>query len=559
MVKYIPTEWKDEIVDGAGNVVQKGTPLSAANLKKLEAGVEGAVAGVVGKVDGAVFEQFKSATTTQLAETAYYNKGKMSGNIPHTAKVLGVPTYDSSGQGVHPDVVYIDSGFGSKLWKYWMAFTPYTGGNDKTENPSILASHDGVDWVVPDGLVNPIVPLPSIPNSHNSDTDMVYFSNKLYMYYRETVKTEPRSHKIYLKTSTDGVVWSAPIEILSDTSGRSDALLSPAIVIDGAVWYMWIVDGWGNLVRKSSTDGISWSNNTDTTTTGMPTNRRHWHVDVIKTGNIYEALFHTSTATGGTDSRLHYGYSSDGLNWITSEPFIDRLYDFERSLHYRGTMLKTKEFDNLYDIWYSSRSSGGLWSIAYIRAVKIDNRLIPIYPTDHRNFKITNLAQQDIKKLITEEISKEDGADLQGKSGTASLTSSSPTQEIPNNPTLATLQMVHINFPFVLFDDAKFFNVAEPHKATLPFGVRRARITAGIILSLNDVGARRVEITKNGAQVVAGARYLGVGNSEVTICSPVLANLKEGDYFGVRIAQNSGEIITVLKSINTFISIEIIQ
>ncbi|MET3658538.1 right-handed parallel beta-helix repeat-containing protein [Sporosarcina psychrophila] len=69
---YIPTDWKDEIVDGAGNVVQKGTPLSAANLKKLEAGVEGAVAAVVDKVDGAVFEQFKTATTSQLADTAYF-------------------------------------------------------------------------------------------------------------------------------------------------------------------------------------------------------------------------------------------------------------------------------------------------------------------------------------------------------------------------------------------------------------------------------------------------------------------------------------------------------
>lgn len=73
MANYIPTDWKDEIVDGAGNVVQKGTPLSAANLKKLEAGVEGAVAGVVGKVDGVIFDQFKTATTTQLADIATIN------------------------------------------------------------------------------------------------------------------------------------------------------------------------------------------------------------------------------------------------------------------------------------------------------------------------------------------------------------------------------------------------------------------------------------------------------------------------------------------------------
>lgn len=76
MTNYIPTDWKDEIVDGAGNVVQKGTPLSAANLKKLEAGVEGAVAAVVDKVDGVVFDEFKTATTTALAETANLQQGK---------------------------------------------------------------------------------------------------------------------------------------------------------------------------------------------------------------------------------------------------------------------------------------------------------------------------------------------------------------------------------------------------------------------------------------------------------------------------------------------------
>jgi hypothetical protein len=38
-MQYNKTDWKDHIVDGGGNVVQQGTPLSAGNLNRLEKGV----------------------------------------------------------------------------------------------------------------------------------------------------------------------------------------------------------------------------------------------------------------------------------------------------------------------------------------------------------------------------------------------------------------------------------------------------------------------------------------------------------------------------------------
>lgn len=107
MSKYIPTDWKDEIVDGAGNIVQQGTPLSAANLKKIEAGVEGAVAAVEDKVDGAVFDKFKTEATTALAETASiinvlrnpgeYLAERLKSGSPMTIKLIGDSI--SAGQG----------------------------------------------------------------------------------------------------------------------------------------------------------------------------------------------------------------------------------------------------------------------------------------------------------------------------------------------------------------------------------------------------------------------------------------------------------------------------
>ncbi|MBO9605718.1 MAG: hypothetical protein J7639_07195, partial [Paenibacillaceae bacterium] len=61
-----------------------------------------------------------------------------------------IPTYDGSGQTVHPCVLFFPEGW--KGHRYWMAFTPYPDGNDQFENPSLVVSGDGVRWFVPPGL-----------------------------------------------------------------------------------------------------------------------------------------------------------------------------------------------------------------------------------------------------------------------------------------------------------------------------------------------------------------------------------------------------------------------
>ncbi|MGN7387713.1 sialidase family protein [Sporosarcina sp. SAFN-015] len=70
MTKYTPIDWKDEIVDANGNVVQKGTPLSAENLRRID--------------DGIV------AVATQLADTAPQLK-----NAPYIYQAMGM-AFDSN-------------------------------------------------------------------------------------------------------------------------------------------------------------------------------------------------------------------------------------------------------------------------------------------------------------------------------------------------------------------------------------------------------------------------------------------------------------------------------
>lgn len=75
-------------------------------------------------------------------------------------------------QVTHPDVVVLD-----KTWngyEYWAVYTPNVMRTSIYENPSIVASHDGLTWETPEGLVNPIEPQPASTRYHNCDADMVY-------------------------------------------------------------------------------------------------------------------------------------------------------------------------------------------------------------------------------------------------------------------------------------------------------------------------------------------------------------------------------------------------
>ena len=46
---------------------------------------------------------------------------------------LVTPTYDGSGQVVHPDVVHVPGGWNG--YEYWMGMTPYPNGNNDLREP----------------------------------------------------------------------------------------------------------------------------------------------------------------------------------------------------------------------------------------------------------------------------------------------------------------------------------------------------------------------------------------------------------------------------------------
>jgi glycosyltransferase involved in cell wall biosynthesis len=289
----------------------------------------------------------------------------------HRPVLLNLETYEGTGQGCHPDVLYIAEGFGAGRWRYWMALTPYPHARHRFENPSIYASYDGVNWVVPG--TNPIVQPPSMEMDHLSDVDMIFTGGRLRLYYRESLySSKPAEHRIHAVESDDGVHWTAPQRVLSS---RTALLCSPSVVEHENGFSLWEVSD-DVIWRRESPDGLVWGAAEVTAVIGLPLGQVPWHLDVYRQGG----RLHVILNSGGVDGhRLNYGFSRDGgRSWEIQPYLIDRVYGFEWGQHYRATMIAHPERDGLFQLWYSARSREMVWSIAYMHLIAHGDTMSPV-------------------------------------------------------------------------------------------------------------------------------------------------------------------------------------
>src|SRR4030042_6681297 len=72
--------------------------------------------------------------------------------LANAATHQDVPTYDGSGQVVHPDIAYFLQGWHG--YKYWMAGTPNYYDRDGRANPHGVGSDGGSSWEAPPRLTD---------------------------------------------------------------------------------------------------------------------------------------------------------------------------------------------------------------------------------------------------------------------------------------------------------------------------------------------------------------------------------------------------------------------
>ena len=265
-------------------------------------------------------------------------------------EMLNVETYEHSGQSVHPDVVYFPAAWHG--WEYWMAYTPYPQASVSSENPSIVVSHDGEHWQVPDGLFNPLVDQPEV--GYNSDPDLSYDAprDRLVLIYRSVDNTD---NIIHSRFSADGITWSSSHVILRQPN---HGIVSPTMTLlpSGAptIWYvdagqrfcperstrvMMQTGKIGSLAPKAGMPGWSSAIQTDLVQPGY----NIWHLDVIwvPERNEYWAVYPAYKVNTCEGDELFFARSADGVHWLTyTIPFLARRPgEWTENSLYRASML----------------------------------------------------------------------------------------------------------------------------------------------------------------------------------------------------------------------------
>ena len=316
-----------------------------------------------------------TAATSGAAPAVFTAVAKAPEALPFDQiRPLSIPTYDGSGQVVHPDYAESAEGPGAE---HHLAITPYPFGNAHWENPSLFEGDVLDHWSLAEGAPNPVV-LP--PAGYLSDPDLVYLAeaHELWLYYRQVTA----DNIVQLVRSTDGVHWNAPAELVRVPN---HGLISPAVVRRGAEdWWMWSVNagtaGCGaaatSVELRRSTDGIHWAapGTVDLVQPGYSA----WHIDVqwIPARDEFWAVYNGKTSGSCTTPAVFLATSPDGVSWhAMDQPVIakGRVPQFA-DIVYRTTFA----YDPLTDaitFWYSGARYDGrqyVWSAAVERRRRSD-------------------------------------------------------------------------------------------------------------------------------------------------------------------------------------------
>jgi hypothetical protein len=287
---------------------------------------------------------------------------------------LTIPTHvePAGGQVVHPSVVFVPEGWGVNGYKYWLAITAYPAGNDDHEDPNVLASHDGITWVVPPGLTNPIADADGQPEYYSDPYLALGPNNTMYLFFRwyAGVPGGGQEEKLFFSTSTDGVIWTTPQAFLinNETVRR---LLSPSLIFEDDRWTLYAVDivpAVNTVVRlrSDSSDPMSAWSAPETCNPGtLIANREPWHLYVIKTGGRYYGLLNDVILGGGTGGAgdLMFLSSGDGLNFTNSAAAtIPKAVAGKHDQLYQSALVPAIEGGRAgFRVWYTGYVSDNTW------------------------------------------------------------------------------------------------------------------------------------------------------------------------------------------------------
>lgn len=230
-------------------------------------------------------------------------------------------------QATHPSVLHFDEPWNG--YTFWIAYSPYPKADDSKENPHILASNDGVNWVLPSGFSNPLDDTPENYKFHvcyNSDPELVYNSdtNELECWWRYVDDSQDQMILYRCRTS-DGVHWTEK-EAMLETSRSEDDYLSPTLLYENGIYRMWSIGDGYRVKYNEYTPSTGWSATRYAALAYDSDSLRSWHLTVRHTDKGYEMIVVSFDKSSKTYPRgcmsLYYACSEDGYDFGTAKKFF---------------------------------------------------------------------------------------------------------------------------------------------------------------------------------------------------------------------------------------------
>ena len=272
---------------------------------------------------------------------------------------IHTPTYDGSGQVVHPDILIFDKLFRGK--KYFLCVDPYPNGDATKENPSILVSSEknkGFDTRIANDLIpNPISGIPS-SGWFNSDSDMMWWKNRFWLYWRHGHAAD-YYRILKLKITENLTKWTDEIDVMAYNAGGSKRYASPSFVPERDKVYCWFIkanDGSVHLFETTNGKSLSYVQQCNLT---MPAGKTIWHADIIKLSNGKYWILSCDTK-----GALWWGESTDRVNWeMADAKVLDKSFiGWDNKKLYRSTFAVE---NGKILVWYSAQSRRGRWHCGY--------------------------------------------------------------------------------------------------------------------------------------------------------------------------------------------------
>lgn len=141
---------------------------------------------------------------------------------------------------LHPCIRFIPNGFLGYHW--WMVQSPYYGRNSAVENPILYYSEDIED---PTNWIQLCVVKETPPKGYNSDPNIYYEDDKLWIFWRECFTPLCDSLNVLMATvgvsTIDGINFTEPKVYLTHSEPNQDTEQSPILIKKDSLYYFYAV------------------------------------------------------------------------------------------------------------------------------------------------------------------------------------------------------------------------------------------------------------------------------------------------------------------------------